>query len=1050
MRLKIVIALSLVFMDISFSSMALSGDQETPVISTKPQPGDTILWDFHRTANPAETSLAAFLLQGPQFSDQISIPDLDIVVTPDNKRLVPLLRLLRTLEVPGQIQDNTLTFKFETQRPVIIDLTKNEMEVNGKVGPITIEIGSSDVTNRSEIYVDENILKFAFGFDFQWDDPNLSYKIKIDTDLKVFEKLRPKTISALSVKVQRLTQNLVETEPSAQPNDSQQLISFIRTELNTEYDRYSGVFKGYRATIRPSTTFWGHVFNGDYQLKLLNDINYPNPEPQKFSGWLDSGTWTSKKENTLLVNIGDTNFGFSDLVAPAVNLFGTSVKWLPKMESAGSNVVKNFLNNYQASFLSTGIFEGDAPLGSKVDLYINNRLVDSKTVEEVGEAVLGYGHFRFAGVGLLERSLNDVKIVITRPDGVVEEYHREVLGSDQLLPQGQWAYTVGVGTRKQRDNGAVVTKGEFWGAQALYGLRNWLSVGVTTATQNKFAIDNNSTNLTNTQTTPMGYYFSPQVRARLLDRFLLKGDLGLSYASGGMAPTLASKFDLEYVLKKIRLNGLLFSFDPKYSNGITTISDRKGFSMSSTLNLFKNWPVKCGFLHIQNNLNGNLSVTQQQNLLTSDLTMANVLPKTSLKLLMAHSDGSDQSGLSNIGNQYTVSLENSLFKKLNVEGSYTFGDPLSSVNDLTNGVPIPILGSYYSYGTMIRANYSLNSFHSIISRYYGSLSQRKVEIESVYNHNLEYNWSSRLTLGRNLITTTYYAKGVLEFRMGKGSDNTFGIKAEYDQDGHNSIFGFYVTLRDFFAFDHWKLKHITREGITPESGGIMGVVYLDMNTNGHKESNEVGVPHIKIYMDGYPAGETDSNGNFYIERRGDKDYATISLDTESLPAIYTPTQGIQKAYWKEGVFTKVRLGVAILNSISGTVLMNTADKGIKNVVGAKVVLLLEDKKTSPKYSITADDGSFYIGEITPGNYFVFLDPESIDESYQIKEPLGKIIFQSGPEPTDLQNYDIILEPKGFSDSASKNQNPKSNIQNSEMNKEKDQNIGTTEINARVE
>ena len=118
----------------------------------------------------------------------------------------------------------------------------------------------------------------------------------MDKDLKIFEKLRPKSTSALGIKVSRLTQQLVETEPSAQPNGSQPLVSFVRTELNTEYDKYGGTFRGYRTTLRPAATVWGHVFDGDYQLRLLNDINYPNPEPQKFSGWLDSGTWTSKKK----------------------------------------------------------------------------------------------------------------------------------------------------------------------------------------------------------------------------------------------------------------------------------------------------------------------------------------------------------------------------------------------------------------------------------------------------------------------------------------------------------------------------------------------------------------------------------------------------------------------------------------------------------------------------------------------------------------------------------------------------------------------------------
>lgn len=974
-----------------------------------PQEQRTFLWEFNPKVPVIQTNLAAFLLQGKRMTYQLNIPDLDIVITSDNKRLIPLLRLLRFLEVPGQIKENKVIFKFEIYHEAVLDLSQKTIIVNDETSPLNITIATSDVTNMAEIYVSEDVLKKAFGFDYVWSDADYGYTIKIEKELEIFKKLNPPSESALSVKVKQLSEILKETEPPVYPKNSKSLLSFFQTELYTDFTyRKEQETKGYRLTARPAFTFWGNLFNGDYTLKIRKDINYPDTRMNKFSSWLDSGLWTSKNDK-LLVNVGDTNFGLSDLVAPAVNLFGASFTYLaPHAQTKQTSALRDkFFKSKRGAFLSAGVFEGYALLGSNVELWINNRLVDSKVVNEVGDAALGYGTYRFDGVGLLEKSLNQVKIVITRPDGVKEEFHREVLGTAQLLPQGQWAYAGGAGTHKERVSGNIVAKGEFLGAQALYGVFDWMTVGFTAATQDKFAVVTDELN--NSTRSPRGYYEAQEIRCKLADRIFTKADLGVSYVSDNNDPVTASKFDLEYYLERSILEGTFFSFGPKYSNGITSVSDRQGYTASWLWKIFENWLAETGFLHIRNNLNGDLANTQQENLTTSSLLMPGFLPRSNLELQWAHSERVDNSRELKRDDMYTLEMENRITAKLGFKGRYTFGDKIVYADDLKSGLSIPSISSYYTWGKEFGLNYKIDPFHTLEAKYWNAVSYERIELNSIYNHYDSIIWSSRLNIGTDLITSKPFIKEFLEFNLGQTSDNRFGIKAEYDTNGNNYSIGFYVTLRDLFFVSRRKITHVVKEGISPETGGISGVVYLDINWNGHRDPQEPGVPNIKILLDGNPAGESDKEGRFFISRRGRNDSVTICLDPDSLPAMYIPNQGMQKAFWKEGLFTNVNLGVCVAGSISGKVHIIDDDGQLKDASGVKVLLLQDDQKTITKDSVTSDNGDFYMGEIGPGNYFVSVDTETICERCEPIEQFKQISFSTETKPQDIEKFDILLK-----------------------------------------
>jgi len=967
-------------------------------------------WEFNPKARKVETNIAAFFLTGKRLYQKLNIQDLDIILTKDNNRLIPLLRLLRTLKVPGSIKESKLEFKSENYFPAILDLSAKTLTVNNEQSPLEVIIGNSDVTNMDEIYVSESILKKAFGFDYIWKDEDFGYTIKVEAELSIFKEMMPKSESALSVKVKQMMETLKETEPPAYPKDSHKLVSFVETGLYSEfyYSKDNNLHRD-RLLAQPSSTIWGNCFNGNYKLKLRKDINYPDTRMRKFTSWLDSGLWTSKKDN-LLVNVGDTNLGLSDLVAPAVNLFGTSFKYLTPYQSNQQESLKSkYFKSRKATFLSTGVFEGYALLGSNVELWINNNLVDSKIVEEVGDAALGFGYYKFAGAGLLDSSLNQIKIIITRPDGVKEEFHREVVGTALLLPVGQWAYSGGAGTHKEQSNGNLVTRGQFLGIQALYGASDWMTLGMTVATQDNFATNRNQG--FNTARSPRGYYAAPEVRAKLTDRIFTKADVGVSSLSDVSSPVLASKLSLEYYLERSRLQGTLFSFGPDYSNGVTSVSDREGYSLSWLYKIFKNWQASTGFLHIRDNLNGHLANTQQEDLTTVGLTMPSFFLKSNLKLQVTHSERLDDAAVQKSDDMYTVELNKRLNKKMDIRGSYTFGDRIIYSDDLKTGLSIPSISSYYSPGQDYSLSYKMDPLHTININYWQTFSYERIELNSIYNHYDNINWRSRFNLGTDLIKNKPYVKEFLEFDLKPGGDNRLGIKTEYNTSRNEFITGIYVNLRELFFVDNGKFRHVSRTGISPESGGIKGEVYLDVNWNGHKDEGEPGVPNIKILLDGNSAAESDSKGCFFIPRRARRESVLISLDTEELPAIYTPNQGRQTAYWKEGVFTDVNLGVCVSGTLTGKVQTLDDEGKLVDTAGVRVLLLKDDLETVVKDSVTSSQGEFYIGEIAPGNYAVTLDKETICERCYLEQENKEVSFAADAEPKEISDIQILLKLK---------------------------------------
>ncbi len=976
----------------------------------KPASKEENTWEIPAKGGTVSTSIAAFQFQGRRPSQQLNITDLDIYISDKKKRLVPLLRILRAIKASGTIKDNTVSFKFEKMGSGSIDISQKILEAGGKNIPIDIVSGISDMTRMGEIYVSEEILSEGLGLKYVWDDELFQYSIKTDQELDLFKRDDKYGSSLFVADVKEVAEPLLETEPLAQPG-KKSFLQYMQIESRTDVDqRWQNRTRQQTIYEVPALTAWGNAFNGDYQVKLQNRFQYPNTEFPGMFNYIDRAFWTSRRDD-LLVQVGDTNLGLNDIVAPSASILGMNFKWFP-LAAKNKSVGDAFFNSYRSSFLSVGVFDGKAPMGATVELWVNNRLLATDTIDERHNPEQGYGYYKFEGIGLMDQSMNDVRIVVKRTDGKIEEVHKEVLGVNQLLPAGQMSVTGGAGTQKQMVDGQVTARGKIAGAEVLYGLSNKLTAGFSLATQDKFA--QLKDDLGNYYAGSQQYFLSQEARWQASSNLFFKQIVGMSMEPDTNRKAVASIYDMEYYFRqaKGKVTSQLFSFAPGYSNGINSIADRQGYNLIGRYELNKQVNLKTGLLHISNNLNKSLAVTEREDFLTYGVNILQFIPRSSLGLLAGRMDRVDSSAKMIKGDIFSADLRSRLTRKLNSQLQYTLGknvDTLSSSN-LKYGLPVEGAGYFYNYGWTLSADYALTDNHTLSGSMYRSNYRRAVELNSYYNHQGGWPWRSRFQVNRDLITFRHTFHEYLDFNMDKNGYNKWGIKAGYEEEGRNFDIGFYVTIKDFYFFNKGKFKKASLKGMSPERGAIDGMVYLDLNCNGHRDAKEPPVPDIDIMVDGKPTGKSGKDGGFVVPRRGQKETVSVSLDRAALPAIYVPTQGAQQANWQEGKLTSVNLGVFVPGSVSGALKAVQEGGALMAVTGARVLLLEKDGKTIAYDSVTADDGSFYIGQIKPGQYYLSVDTATIEERYKNSVPQQAITIKTGLKPHDIENLDITLKP----------------------------------------
>jgi hypothetical protein len=106
---------------------------------------------------------------------------------------------------------------------------------------------------------------------------------------------------------------------------------------------------------------------------------------------------------------------------------------------------------------------------------------------------------------------------------------------------------------------------------------------------------------------------------------------------------------------------------------------------------------------------------------------------------------------------------------------------------------------------------------------------------------------------------------------------------------------------------------------------------------------------------------------------------------DTVPAIYTVTHGTQLANIVRDSLTEVNLSLAPIVSVSGRIVITEPDGRTIPLSGARVYLTDVESNRFVADSFTAEDGSYYIGDIKSGEYILQIDEETVSPQYILSE-----------------------------------------------------------------
>ena len=994
---------------VAMTLMSLAGHAVAQPSENQAENSETAFSSSQLTFTQPEliTDVVELRLAGRTWRENLRVPDLDVYINGAGQRFIPLLRLLRLLQAKGEFEDQLITFSLRKGKKSSIDLNEKLLFVDSQSQPIEIIRGISDIRGEAEIYVPEVVIALGFDIDFLWSDAEYAYKLTTEQPLRVFEEVAQSRHHKRPL-IHHLSSNLVETESTKQAVDSHQLVSIIDTSLRLDTRSLDNAEHKTSSSVKPDITFYGQLGPGNYFLHLTEDITYPDGDVPKLPLWIEEGLWTYEASDTI-VRAGDTVIGLNDLVFPSTKFTGVVVRGMFG-DGLKNGRSRQFLSGNRFSFMAEKNFSGYALLGSSVEIYVNNRLIDSTVVDETLDAPPGQGQYHFVATGLLNRALNEIRIVIIQPDGSKDEHFENIVGSAALLPAGQTAYSLGIGTKREERNFDVETNGLLLSGGYYHGLSHDATFGLSLATQDDFV---QAFNQATSQRLDKRTYLGQTLAYRVFDNVIFREEAAWNFIHETSEVSQAGTLALDYITQPLLLSAYLFNYDQDYSNGTTAVSNRRGYALFGAPTLGNKIQLGATLAQIKES-----SGERQEDYIAAQARFLSIIPRTEALLRLDHVAERNVPLFTNLdieNTMYSIGLESAPWRSTKLRMEYTQGDRINpvSVTDLRYGVSIPLVGSIPSYGTRINAEYTLPNHNSRVGLTYRDYGQgsESAELTMRRTPRLAGQLDMALRYKRDIERKTNSADINLEYPFDQKRKYLLGMNINYSELSDNIRYNLYLTVRDLFFLDRGHVGRITgTRQIQPRMGGLKGFVYLDANANGHYDKGEPGVPGAQVVVDGRHKLTTGSSGHFFVARNIHQDEVIVELDEIELPAIYTPTQGRQRAVWDDYIFTRVNLGVAVLGSISGDVSQWQDGSPIRPLPGVIVKARNVQNNVIDKQSITDNNGDFYLGELKPGDYELMLEPSSVPPSLRIEAELSKVTLPVSLEPTYIENIHIRVHP----------------------------------------
>jgi hypothetical protein len=157
-------------------------------------------------------------------------------------------------------------------------------------------------------------------------------------------------------------------------------------------------------------------------------------------------------------------------------------------------------------------------------------------------------------------------------------------------------------------------------------------------------------------------------------------------------------------------------------------------------------------------------------------------------------------------------------------------------------------------------------------------------------------------------------------------------------------------------------------------GKVFGYVFDDVNSNGLRERNEVGIPNVKVKVG---EKEVTTNDKGYFEQSYQAKSVVVSPNAESMPAGYVfSSKDTLSVPIESFVGSEVNFGVSTQSSVYGIISVdknNNAAPDMGDQFVAKVKVTLDGKDVQ----YTDGRGAYYFRNVAQGKHTVVFDLNTI-------------------------------------------------------------------------
>lgn len=964
--------------------------------------------------------LVGFIVRGRRAYERLAIDDLDSIVTSDGQRLLPLLRVLRAFSVSIDDQGTMISFTPEGVGVMKIDFEKRQIQIKGTTRPLDYLEATSEITLRPDIYIAPEDLSEILDIELEWDNELYEYRIQLDRTLSIWKR---EHVSLFGIRTQRILEGLPEALPAA--DSSEDLLQFIELNLPSTYkwsstpgskDSHSAGFSS------PGETFWGNFQKGQYKVRISNaGLLWQNNE--RGWHWRDDDSYIAKLDQlewvyrlpSSEVALGDSAFGLGELVFPGSRMTGIRINGLNGFDGKELEADRSSLGLRQV-FSRPYIFEGYAPLGATVELLLNNRTVETQEVFPEENLSPGIGRYRFEEVELPGGILNEIVIVITEANGNEIRVEKSIIGTPLLLPKGRNAYLGVLGSKRDlgvQDNRNVEIGdffGQIAGGRILYGLSDRLTIGGMLGFQQDYYrryLEEDSHS--DYRSYPKSSAHAGGLFSYLpFDKLLLSGEFAASQGEGiDSYNDMAFRIRGEYLpTQKLSLNTDFLHLGANYFDGQNPeICDRRGGELGMSWKLAKKWTVQGGIGQVRNNLDGKLDETLIADYQKIGLRTT-AIPQTSMDFYLNRLGTNWQPDPKIMGG---VKVRTSPLRDLDIFGQISTGDELDlgEHSDFFSGLKLKnapwFANPSQSWGirtSLTKSNalglaYSDTGFEKIVSLIHDlniQLKERPLRVRTEVLHNLSTEVENEKFRFRTSINYLLDSVGY----------NRLGITGVYRNGEYRVMAN--LGIRNLYASHKGRLTNVNKHRIRPAYGAVHGKVFLDYNGNILLDPEEPGVSDIKVCLGERRSTVTDENGYYILPRVQNLATSRVYLDMDTVPAIYTVTHGTQLVNIVRDSLTEVNLSLAPIISISGHIIVTEPDGQTTPISGARVYLNDAESNRFVADSFTAEDGSYYIGDIKSGDYILQIDEKTLPPNCQLSEQKRTIKVVSNKE--DFQEIEL--------------------------------------------